>query len=262
METTPSSTTRKADKNTDAVTAELRRGFEWTTTHTTLVLSVIAIFIIGGGGYVAYSSMAKSKEAELQAKYYAIESVVNKKRADFDEAKNPTPPQPGEPTPTAKAKPTGDMAKDYGDVTDSLLKFAQDNPKSAAGAMAALNLASLQAEYNQPEAAITTLKTIQPSQNMLGALVRMELATQIANAGNCPEADAIWAELIKQPSANFLKAEAKLKMGLCAETQGDTARAQAMFKEVETEFKDTAAGRSAAQYQRLLSGKTEAPKSN
>lgn len=246
-------------QKTDVVTAELQRGFEWTTQHTTLVVSLLAVMLIGGGGFTAWKMISESKEKDLQAKYYDLEAVVNKKRADFEMAKNP---QPGQPAPTGVTKPSGDLAKDYGDVTQSLAEFVRQHPKSAAGSMAALNLASLQTEYNQSAEAIQTLKTVDTQKNLLGALVRMELATQLANSGNCPEAVTMWKDLTSLDSAKFLKAEAKLKMGLCAETQGDVAQAQSIYKEVESEFKESAAGRSASQYLRLLSSKSETPKTN
>lgn len=262
MDTSKPLITRKTNNDLDVVTTELKKGFEWTTKHTTLILGLLVTFVILGGGYAAYNMVTKKNEVDLQAKYYDLEAVVNKKRADFEQAKNPMPAQPGEPVPAVTAKPTGDIAKDYGDVTAGLADFAKSHPASAAGAMAALNLASLQAEYNQTDSAIETLKGVSVQKSFLGALVQMELATQLANASKCPEAQAIWESLVGQTQAAFLKAEAKLKMGLCAESTGDIARAQGYYKEVEMEFKESAAGRSAAQYLRLLSSKTEAPKSN
>lgn len=257
--TKPTLATRKSKKNDlDVVTTELKKGFEWTTKHTTLVLSLLGVLVLVSGGYAAYSTISKRQEMDLQAKYYDLETVVNKKRADFEMAKNPPPAMPDQPAPAATAKPTGDLQKDYGDVTTQLAEFAKEHPKSAAGSMAALNLASLQAEYNQTDAAIATLKTVTPPKSFLGALVQMELATQLANANNCPEATAIWQKLMDQSSAQFLKAEAKLKMGLCAEAQGDLTKAQSFYSEVEKDYKDSAAGRSAAQYLRLLAMKTPA----
>lgn len=264
MESTkPVSSVRKPKKNElDIVTTELKKGFEWTTKHTTLVVAVLALLVLGGGGYAAYSTLAKNKELDLQAKYYDLEAVVNKKRADFEMAKNPPPATPDQPAPPATAKPSGDLQKDYGDVTGQLADFAKQNPASAAGSMAALNLASLQAEYDQTDAAIATLKSVTPPKTFLGALVQMELATQLANAGNCAEATGIWQGLTNTPSAQFLKGEAKLKMGLCAEAEGDLTKAQSFYSEVEREFKDSAAGRSASQYLRLLAMKNTPPAAN
>lgn len=259
----PVSNVRKPRKDDlDIVTTELKKGFEWTTKHTTLVVGLLGLLIVVGGGYAIYSTVAKNKEIELQAKYYDLEAVVTKKRGDFEMAKNPPPVTPDQPAPPATAKPSGDLQKDYGDVTAQLADFAKTNPSTTAGSMAALNLASLQAEYNQTEAAISTLKTVNPPKSFLGALVQMELATQLANANNCPEATGIWQKLIDTPSAAFLKGEAKLKMGLCAEATGDLTKAQSFYSEVEKDYKDTAAGRSASQYLRLLSMKNDAPKTN
>lgn len=256
----PASTLRKPKKELDIVTTELKKGFEWTTKHTSLVAGIVGVLVLVGGGYAIYSTLAKSKELDLQSKYYDLEAVVNKKRADFEMAKNPPPATPDQPAPAATAKPSGDLQKDYGDVTAQLADFAKQNPGSTAGSMAALNLASLQAEYNQTEAAITTLKSVTPPKTFLGALVQMELATQLANANNCADATAIWQQLTNAPNAQFLKGEAKLKMGLCAESQGDLTKAQSFYSEVERDYKDSAAGRSASQYLRLLAMKNEAAK--
>lgn len=243
----------KKPSDTDVVTAELKKGFVWTTQHSYLVGGFIAAFIVIGGGITGWKMWSESKEKDLQAKYYDIEVQVNKKRADFEKAKTPAPPaEKDKPETKAPVAATGDLGKDYGDLPGQLKSFVEKYPASAAGNMAALTLASLQAEYNQTAEALQTLKLAQPPKNFVGSLVKMELATQLANNGQCPEATAIWTDLVGQESAKFLKGEAKLKLALCAETQGDKAKAQSLYKEVETEFKDTAAGRSASQYLRLL----------
>lgn len=253
---------KKKYAQNDLLTAELKKGFEWTTTHSKIVGFIVGALILVGGGWTLVTMMNESKEKELQAQYFDLENQTNKKRAAFEAGRNPIPPNPEQPTAVAPQKATGDLTKDYGDLVNQLSVFAKEHPGSVAGSMAALNLASLQSEYKQNEQAIETLKLVKPQKGFLGALVQMELATQLANAGQCPEATKIWSALSTQDSANFLKGEAKLKMGLCAESQGDLTQAQSLYKEVETEFKESAAGRSAAQYLRLLSAKTAAAVTN
>lgn len=238
-------------KGPDLFTTDLKKGFVWTVVHTKLVAIVVAVALIVGGGYAAITSMNESKERDAQAKYYDLEIAVSKKRAQFEGGANPDPLTPDEKQNVLKA--SGDLNKDYGSLVTDLNTFVEAHPNQVAGAMAALNLASLQNEYKDAATALVTLKKVGVPKGMVGALLQMETASLSANAGDCGSAIKIWETLVKQESAAFLKAEAKLKMGLCAESTGDVAKAESLYKEVEFESKDSSSGRAAKQYLRLLS---------
>lgn len=234
----------------DMVTAELRRGFEWTTNHTTLVFVAIIAFVAIGGGYAGWQMMNKNTELDLQAKYFDLEKQVAEKKASFDMAKAPAAPgQPKPATPAVAA--TGDMSKDYGDLPAKLSEFAKQNPKTKAGAMAALSYAGLMADYNKTDEAIATLREVKTS-GLLSGLVDMQLATMLANSSKCDEATTLLEKMLGNPATSFLKLEAKLKIGLCAQQTGNLAKAEQNYLQVIEEGKDNALARSAQKYMRLL----------
>lgn len=236
----------------DIVTAELKKGFEWTTSHTSIVIGVVIAFVVIGGGYSLWRVMSVRSEKELQTKYFELESQVGKKKEAFEAAKAPKNPlQPKEDKKPTPAPATGDLAKDYGDLPKQLLDFAEKNPKSKAGAMAVLTASGILAEYKKPEEAIPTLKKVQTS-GILSGLVSMQLATLLANTGKCDEASPVFEKIVAGSETSFLKLEAKLKLAICAEQSGNLVKAEQGFLQVVDEGKGNSYARSAQKYMRLL----------
>lgn len=250
---TGSKSGKRDPKAPDALTAELKKGFEWTTRHTQLILVAIVLFVGIGGGYSIWKYFRDRNEKAVQAKYFDLESQVLKKKEAFEAAKAPIPPMPkGEKPPEKKETPaTGDFAQDYGDLPQKLSAFIVENPKTKAGAMAALTLAGLQSEYNKHGEALETLKKVQPS-GLLASLVKMQIATLTANEGKCAEAIPLFEQLVGDPASSFLKLEAKLKVALCSEAAGDLAKAETHLNQVIEEGKQQPVARSAQKYLRLL----------
>ena len=238
----------------DAFTAELKRGFEWSTTHTTIVVVLVVGFLLVGGGMAIWKYTNTKNEKAAQEKYFEIESQVMKKKEAFAAAKAPKPPMAKDAKKEEKPKEeaaTGDFAKDYGDLPQQLKSFVEQNNKTKAGAMAALTLAGLESEYKKDADALETLKKVQTS-GVLSALVKMQMATLTANNGNCAEALPMFEQIISDPSSAFMKLEAKLKIALCSESTGNLAKAEDNLNQVIVEGKQNPVARSAQKYLRLL----------
>lgn len=245
----------KDARRPDVVTEQLKKGFEWTTGHSKIAVGAgvaLALILAGIFGGRAYSA---SQEAKLQSELYAIEKTYLAKKESFDtfERLKTNPPKAGEQAPTDRGtQPTGQLEQDYGDVVGKFRAFAEQHPKTAGGAMAALYLAEIQAKYAKGPEALETLKKVTYEDGLVGALVQNRTASLLADQKDCAGALAIWEKLVKNSSAAFLHPEAKLRMGMCAEANGDATKAEALYKEVTESAKESGQARLAEQFLRRL----------
>lgn len=238
----------------DIVTAELKKGFEWTTSHTRLVSIIVGVFIAIGLGLSGFKYFSEGKEKDLQTEYFQFEQQISQKKEAFEEAKNPKPPVKAEEEEIKKVAPvkaTGDLAKDYGEIPTNLDKFVSKNSKSRAGAMAALNLSGILVEYKKPQEAIEVLKKVKVS-GVLGDLISMQQATVLANLNKCNEASPMFEQLVASKTATYLKLEAKMKLGLCQSSLGNAPKAEETLAQVVEEGKDNAIAKSAQKYLRAI----------
>lgn len=259
METENNSLKAKAkDKDKrDAVTKELQKGFEWTQNHSKLVGGLIAVVVLAGAVWTSMTSYQLKQEKTLQSEFSTLDFAIVKQKEVFERGKNPPPPpvknEDGTtPAPLPSAVASGDLAKDFGASVANLETFLKKNPNSPAGAMAGLRLAGLYTEYKKSEESLKALETVKYDKGLLGSLVKMELGTQMANLGKCNEANQIWSGLAATAGDDFLKGEVRLKQGLCAESQGELAKAEQHYREAMELGTDNETGRSAQKYLRLL----------
>lgn len=247
----------KIDKRTDIITAELQKGFEWTQKYSRFLGAGVAVILIGGAAWAITNSLKTREDKNLQSEYSQLDFAVTKQKEIFERGKNPPPPPvKGEdgktPEPLPSAVATGDLAKDYGKVVTDLESFLTKHPDAPAGAMASLRLAGLYSEYNNPEESLKALQTVKYDKGLLGSLVKMELGSQLANTGKCPEAEQVWGKLFSNSSDAFLKSEIRLKQGLCAESRGELAQAEQNYREAMELGSESETSKSAAKYLRLL----------
>ena len=147
----------------DQVTQSLRKGFAWTTTHSKIVLGAIIAFVTIGLGASIASYLSEKKEISQQEKYFLLERAYTDKKASFEEAERAAQAASQDkkaPTPDASKKATGDLTKDYGTVVTDFENFVNENPKTQAAQMAALNLTDLYGEYKNPDAALAILQKV------------------------------------------------------------------------------------------------------
>ncbi len=253
----------KADvKQPDAIQAELRKGFKWTTQHSKIVLGSLAAMILLGGAISGKNYLDQKAETEVQSQYFKIEKAMNEKRADFAEAEMPLPKidknaknAPKIPPAPTKAKATGDLAQDYGTIPNDLIKIIDQAPSSKAAKMAALNLAELQLRYSKYDEAKTTLSKVKLSNDVMSGLVLTQLGTVMANQNDCPGALSTWQKVLTNSNAKSLHGAVKLKQGLCYEATNDLTNAEKTYTQVKDEEKESPTGKAAEKYLRQLQTK-------
>lgn len=250
-------------KSPDAIQKELRKGFEWTTQHSTLVASVLGILVLAGAGFGLKSYVDNKNEQEIQAQYFLAEKAFLEQKQKFLEARDEqlrlaadkkTNNSANETK--SKIQSTGDFAQDYGSQAAALEKIIQESPKSKAAKMAALNLAQVQIEYNQLDSAQKNLESVQSSsKDLLSAMVESELGSLKANKTDCQSALTHWQNVLKNNKVQFMHPAVHLKMGLCFESMSDLAKAEESYLKAQNAEKNSSIAKSAEKYLQLLQAK-------
>ena len=250
---------RDEARRPDVMTAELKKGFEWSAQHSqALGLVVGALFLIGAG-WSLMNYLNERKETALQEKFSAAEKTYLDKKEKFEQFQKSSA-QPADPkskvAPKVEGeKASGDLNQDYGTVVTDLEALVKEAPSSKAAVLSALTLTRIYDGYQKKNESIEVLKKVQSASGLLGVLAQSELGSELANNGDCKGAIDLWAKVVKDSDAKFMSPQLKLKMGLCSESLGQKAQAEDSYKQVVAEAKDSAAGKSAEKYLRLLESK-------
>lgn len=253
----------KSDVQADKVTQELRKGFDWATHHTQIVVIGLAGFLLIGAGYSAYTYFNSKKEADIQEAYYLTErqylDLKTKFEASEDVKKADAKVDPkAAPTP-APLKASGDLNKDYGNVVQGFSSVIEKSPNSKAARMAALTLADIYSSHNQKDQALQVLDKTKPESDLLSAMVLDRKATLKADLNDCKGAIALWDDVLKIKKSEFMASEIHLKKGLCFESLNDLTQAQAMYTQAKSAPKEgapvSATSKTADKYLRLLESK-------
>lgn len=250
----------KNKNQTDIVTEELRKGFEWTTAHSKIVGLVVGALLIVGAAGAAYNFVDEKKEKTLQEKYFQYETEYLKKKEQFElytsTVNAPVDPKTKQAAPVQGTKATGDLVQDYGSVVTGLQSLIAESSNSKAATLSALLLVDIYKSYEKKTESVEVLKKVQSGRGALALLASAELGTQLANNQDCEGAIKTWSSLLQDKAAAFLVPQLKLKIGLCSETLGQKDKAQEYYKQVIAEAKDSAAGKSAEKYLRLLTAQS------
>ncbi|MFM6928002.1 MAG: tetratricopeptide repeat protein [Bdellovibrio sp.] len=255
-------------KSPDQVTQTLRKGFVWTTSHSKMVITAIAVFIVVGiaWSFVNYSN--EKKEVAQQEKYFSVEKAYTEKKRGFDEAARAevaaVSQKNKKPTPAADPakKATGDIQKDYGTIITGFEGMIADAPKTKAGQMAALNLSDIYVTYKKHDEALAALSKVETGLNKsdaISALIYMQMGNVFADKGDCKAAVEKWQTIVSSKSFAFAHDEAKIRQGVCYESMNDAAKAEQLYMDVakkeDPNTSDFAAAREANKYLRLLKAK-------
>jgi hypothetical protein len=258
--------TKEDIKSPDQMTKTLREGFVWTTTHSTMVLGAIALFVVIGVGVSIFGYFSDKKETTQQEKYFLIEKNYTETKRGYEEAaraelmaaqaKDKKAPAP------AGKKASGDLQADYGTVVSGFEAFLNEDAKSKAAQMAALNLSDIYASYKKNDEALAALQKVEKGldkDDMLTGLVWMQTGNLLANKNDCKGAVEKWQNITNSKSLAFAHDEAKLRMGLCFESMNDLAKAEEIYTEIgkkeDPATTNFGASREAQKYLRLLKAK-------
>lgn len=239
-------------RNPDKLTQELQKGFTWTTKHSGLVAALVVALLVIGGGYAAFGMWAEHKEAQIQEKYFKFEKDYLEKKQNFTQSAMPVDPK--NPVP-ATAKSTGDVEADYGSVIKEFNAIINEAPSTKAAKMSALNLSEIYTSYGKPEEALAALNKVNSGSDLLAALVLTQLGTLQADKQDCKAALESWNKALSNKKASFLSSSLFLKQGLCHESLGDVAQAEASYTKAKESSKEAATAKSAEKYLRLLKAK-------
>lgn len=227
-------------KSPDQVTQTLRKGFVWTTKHSNIVFSIVGVLVLVGGAWAVMSMFSHKKELAQQEKYYLLERALTEKKRGFEEAKRAEEvalqaKNSKQAQEAAGKKATGELDKDYGAIVTDLNSFIEQEPKSMAAQMAALNLSDLYQDYKKDEEALAVLQKVEPGlskKEVLTGLVWLKKGNLLANQNQCEQAIQAWSQITENKVLNFAHSEAKLRMGVCYETLQNSEKAQALYQEI------------------------------
>jgi predicted negative regulator of RcsB-dependent stress response len=253
-------------RSPDQVLKTLNKGFEWTQAHSKLLLAALVLFLVTGIGYSIFSSVSANKETQAQGEYFKFEKDYLEKKRGFDEAQripNLPPDAKKNPTEPVKAKPTGDLEKDYGPEVAGFQKVLTDFPSSKAAQMAAINLSEIYLDYKNTDGAFQALEKVAPhskGQDLISAVVATQLGNVLSEKGECKAALDHWQNVLANSNVKFMHDTVRMKSAFCYEKINDTAKAEEMFKKVSQNSQDpkspqmgeTGLGKEAEKYLRLL----------
>lgn len=244
--------TKKDVRSPDKLTQELKKGFTWTTQHSKLVLLIVVALLIVGAGITGYSMWSDHREAQIQEEYFKFEKDYLDKKQAFQQAALPVNPKAPQNAQPQSVKASGDIEADYGTVVKEFKTIVEQNPKTKAAKMSALNLAEIYSSYGKTDEAIEVLNKVTSGSDMLAALVLTQVGTLQADKQDCKSALASWDKALSNKTAGFLSSSLFLKQGLCHESLGDIAQAEASYTKAKESAKEGATAKSAEKYLRLL----------
>lgn len=255
-------------KSPDQMTQTLRRGFVWTTAHSTMVFAAFGAFVVIGIIVSVVSYLSEKKETTQQEKYFALEKSYTEAKRSFEEAARAemiaaqTPKDKATPPTSTAKKATGDLQQDYGSVVTGFESFIAEDSSSTAAQMAALNLSDVYLSYKKNDEALAALQKVEKSvdkKDLLGALIYMQMGNVLANKNDCQGAIEKWQVVASSKALDFAHDEARLRMGLCYESMNDPSKAEAIYSEIakktDPSATDFAASKEAEKYLRVLKAK-------
>ncbi len=253
--------TKDEIRNPDQLTAQLQKSFNWSIGHSKTVMALAAAFLVLWGGYALYAGISEGNEQKVQEKLYLAEKDYLSTKQNFEDADKPAPVDDkkakSEPKKDiAKAKPTGDIQKDYGPTLEKFNQIIASNPDSKAALMAALYSSEILGKYNQNETALSTLKKVTLHKDLLSTLVLNRTAALQADLNNCAEAIKSWDTVIKNKDVAYLHNEAKLRQALCHESMNNVAQAEKIYTELQADTNKSESSKLAGKYLRLIKVKT------
>lgn len=249
---------KKDVRKPDLVTEELKKGFQWGTSHLKIISFAVFLFVLAGIGYSVQQYLSSKKEGAATADYALIEKDYLKKKESFEkfettaQQKNQKIKDQVEPQ---GEKASGDLEKDYGIILQGFQKIIEKHPGTQASIMSTMTMNEIYLKYQKPELALQTTSKIKTGNNLLSSLLLTQKGTIQANLNDCKSALETWGQVLKNKNAQFVHSDVLLKQALCYETMNDSVKATESLNKVIAESKDGAISKTAEKYLRIIKSK-------
>lgn len=231
-------------KRPDIVTAQLKKGFVWTTEHSKAALGLGAGLAVIALAWSAWSWNNNRVETAAQEKYFASEKEYLQKKNKLEEGK--------------ESKATGDMEQDYGADLQSFKNLVQQQPSTKAAKLAALTATEIYGKYKKYKEAIDLMMLTKPEgdKSTLASLMTLQIGNMYAEANDCQQATIWWGKLTSPgKQSSFLTADTHLRMALCYEQLKQSQMAEDNYNKILAEAKGTELAKTAERYLLLLKAK-------
>ena len=244
-------------KNPDVFVSTSDHIFNYIERHFKTVLTVVAVIVVGGVGYVGVGYMNTRKELKAAEALYVPEAALRKAETSLSEAKAKAltldskkpavPPQ------------VEDFTKDYAPSVEQIKTVIKANDQTRAALVSALSLSAFLLQQKQYTAALDVLQLVKvdvATSDLLGGFWYMQRGVVLMENGQAEPAIEAYDKILKSDSLKAFHPEALLKMGVCREMKGDAGKAREVYERLGREFPETEAAQHAQQYLRLMQMKT------
>ena len=239
-------------RNPDIVTLELKKGFQWTTSHAKLTAFVSIAFIAGGIGYSAFQYFSEQAEEKAQEAFYHVEDDYLK----LQESEHPkTPAQQTKDKKAQTEKVEAPVVANYQPVAQKFSDVMTQFPNSRAALLAYLDYSEIKIKDQKFEDIVKSAEKLKVGSDLLSSLVLMQKGNAQANSKDCKQALTTWEQVLKNKAAQSLYPEVHLQEALCFESLNDMTHAEESYNKILAEAKDSSAAKSAEKYLRLLKTK-------
>ncbi|USN48177.1 MAG: tetratricopeptide repeat protein [Pseudobdellovibrionaceae bacterium] len=224
--------------------------------HRKLVMSVLVAAFVLGASYVGYEQFEKHQEVVAKEALFKVENELAKKQESLAEKKDIA--ESKDSNGATKAEVVTEADSFAAEVEPLLQKFRQvivDYKGTQSAVSAAFIAAEAYAENKNPKEAVESLKLVvnevKPGHLTYGIL-QSKLATLSMDLGNYEHAIEHLDNVINKSQQKYLFADALLKKGICLEKLNKNTEALGVYSQVDEDYSETSAARTARTFRRLL----------
>lgn len=201
---------------------------QWLFQNFKLVLSVIAIAVIGLVSSVSFMEWSKKKEKQIFGEFY----IIQKSLLQAGQAANGKDYGNEDSNPYNFLKKKKDKTLVYSEQMDSIAQTytqkVKDYKRYKAAAVAAIDLADFFYKHKKKEEAKQVLSVFASKKkcSTVYNLLHMQLAYYHMNDKNCDQALVLWKKIASNKRAETFHKEAHKQMAFCYEEQNNYEEAK------------------------------------
>ena len=219
--------------------------FTWKPLYTGLVVAVVAALIVGGGGWVAYSSWQQSNEEKIQVELARIER-------EMEAAKNSQNPAANFGMSLKMGKPTAEQVANWKSQLEALVKKAG---RTQGAKMAAILLLDLELSSQDKKSLVESFGNLSKSagRDLVTGLFLMALGRAHADINQCEVAIDLWKKVSSESRWVSLHKESQLKTAVCYADLKKNEEAKVLLEKLAADTTDRGYSMAAGKYLRSLS---------